>query len=223
VPQTGMNYKGFNIAMHELGHNVEQTLTLHKIPTYSLNGVPGTSFTEAFAFVFQARDLDVLGLKNDDPSARHLKALDTLWAAYEIMGVSLVDMKVWNWLYQHPQANAAELKAAVQTIAREVWNTYYAPVFGIRDQVILAIYSHMIDNPLYLPDYAIGHLIEFQLAGHLEGKPLGPEMERMCSVGRIIPQLWMKHAVGAEISGQPLLTAAAEALQAMGVKSNKKK
>ena len=97
--------------------------------------------------------------------------------------------------------------------AREVWNKYYAPVFGVRDQVILAAYSHMIDAALYLPDYPLGHLISFQLESYLNGKNLGSEMERMCQAGRIIPQLWMKNAVGEEISAKPLLAAAAEALK----------
>jgi len=35
----------------------------------------------------------------------------------------------------------------------------------------------------------------------------------MCQVGRVIPQLWMKNAVGEEISAAPLLEAASEALK----------
>ncbi|MCK7534346.1 MAG: hypothetical protein MZV63_26680 [Marinilabiliales bacterium] len=66
------------------------------------------------------------------------------------MGVALVDMYVWKWLYAHPEATATELKDQVILIAKDVWNKYYAPVFGIKDQPILAIYSHMIDYPLYL-------------------------------------------------------------------------
>ena len=48
---------------------------------------------------------------------KELKALDTFWGAYEIMGVSLVDMQAWHWLYDHPQAGPGELKQAV--IARD--------------------------------------------------------------------------------------------------------
>ncbi len=213
VPAGGMNYKGYNIAVHELGHCVEQTLTLHKVPNYMLSGVPNTAFTEAFAFVFQTRDLELLGLKNDNPQETYLRTLANLWSAYEIMGVALVDMKSWNWLYAHPEATPTELKAAVTGIAKEVWNRFYADVFGIRDQVVLAIYSHMIETALYLPDYPMGHLIEFQIEKHLAGKNLGAEMERMCSAGRIVPQLWMKNAVGSEVSEKPLLEAAAAALK----------
>jgi hypothetical protein len=197
--------------MHELGHAVEQTLTLQKMDYYTLSGVPNTAFTEAFAFVFQDRDLDVLGIEADAEEEKHLKALDILWNAYEIMGVSLVDMKAWNWLYEHPEATAADLKVAVIGFAKEVWNEYYADVFGVRDQVILAVYSHMIDAALYLPDYPLGFLIQFQIEKYLEGKNLGEEMPRMCAAGNIIPELWMNNAVGSGISNQPLLTAADEA------------
>lgn len=215
VPDGGMNYKGYNIAVHELGHCVEQTLTLHKVPRYMLSGVPNTACTEAFAFVFQSRDLELLGIRAPGAADSHLNALDTLWSAYEIMGPSLVDMKSWNWLYRNPEATPAQLKAAVLEIARAVWNEYYADVFGTRDCVILAAYSHMIESALYLPDYPLGHLMEFQIEAYLQGKNLGAEMERMCSAGRIIPQLWMKHAVGSGISEKPLLHAAATALEAL--------
>lgn len=215
VPKNGMNYKGFNIAMHELGHTVEQTLTLQDVDYYSLHGVPNTAFTEAFAFVFQARDLEVLGMEQTDPTAEHLDALDSIWATYEIAGVSLVDMKVWRWMYENPDASPADLKEAVIRIAKEVWNHYYADVFGVRDEPILAIYSHMIDAAMYLPDYPLGHLIEFQITEYLKGKNLGTEMQRICSAGLIVPGEWMKHAVGAPLSAKPMLHAADRALEAL--------
>lgn len=213
IPKKGMNYKGFNIAMHELGHCVEQTLTLQNVDHYMLHGVPNTAFTEAFAFVFQEEDLDVLGVESRDENREHLKALDDLWNTYEIMGVSLVDMKVWNWLYENPETTPEKLKEAVIAIAKEIWNEYYADVFGIKDQPILAIYSHMIDSALYLPDYPLGHIIAFQIHEYLEGKNMGEEMERMCVAGNIVPQLWMNNAVGSKVSAEPLLLAVDEALK----------
>ena len=43
--------------------------------------------------------------------------------------------------------------------SRRVWNRHFAGIFGVRDVPILAVYSHMIDAGLYLPDYPIGHLL----------------------------------------------------------------
>lgn len=215
IAKTGMDYKGYNIAIHELGHNVEQTITLQNVPYYALRGVPNTAFTEAWAFMFQKRDLMLLGKKDENPNKEHLMALDNFWSSYEIMGVSLVDMQVWKWLYDNPNASAEDLKQAVLRISKEVWNKYYAEVFGVKDQVILGVYSHMIENPLYLSAYPIGHLIEFQMDEYIGNKPVGPEMQRMLIQGRVTPDKWMKEAVGAELSVQPSINATNKAIEAM--------
>jgi len=212
VGKEGMDYKGYNIAVHELGHNVEQTISLYFVDNYMMQGVPNTAFTEAFAFTFQKHDLELLGIKDNDPNKEHLAALDNFWMCYEIMGVSLLDMKVWKWLYENPGASKGQLKEMVIKTAIEIWNQYYADVLGTKDSPILAIYSHMIDNPLYLSNYPVGHLIEFQLDGYLKGKNFADETMRIYSSGKLIPQLWMKNAVGAEISIQPLLEATDKAL-----------
>lgn len=213
IAENGMDYKGYNIATHEFGHNVEQTLTLNNVDYYMLNGVPNTAFTEAWAFVFQKRDLELLGIKEDNPDKKALMALDNFWSTLEIMSVSLVDMKLWMWLYENPEANAEQTKDATMRIAKEVWNKYFADIFGIKDQPILAIYSHMIDYPLYLSAYPIGHLIEFQMENQMDGKVLGTEMMRICSQGRILPHFWMKGAVGQGISIQPTIEATIKALE----------
>jgi len=178
-----------------------------------MSDVPNTAFTEALAFIFQKRNLELLGIKAKDKDKMNMMALDNAWACYEIMGVSLVDMNVWKWLYAHPGATAPELKDAVISIAKEVWNKYYANVFGSKDEPILAIYSHMIDNPLYLSAYPIGHLIDFQVEQQLEGNNFAEEVTRMYSQGRLIPQLWMKGAVNSELSSTPTLKAAEKALK----------
>jgi hypothetical protein len=215
IGENGMDYKGYNIAVHEFGHNVEQTVTMNDVDYFMLQGVPNTAFTEAVAFLFQKRDLELLGIPNADPNKDYMMALDNFWSCYEIMGVSLVDMKVWKWMYENPDATAAQLKDAVISTAKEVWNTYYAGVMGGKDEPILAIYSHMIDNPLYLSNYPMGHLIEFQVEQQVKGKPLAAEFDRMYTQGRLIPQQWMKGAVGREISIEPTLNAATEALKAL--------
>lgn len=214
VPQGGMDYKGYNVAMHELGHNVEQVFSLNGIDHWFLAGVPNTAFTEAIAFVFQHRDLELLGLGTDGDQALHDEALATLWNTYEISGVSLVDLRVWHWLYDHPEATAGDLRAATRAIAREVWNRYFAPVFGVRDSELLAIYSHMIAYGLYLPDYAVGHVIAFQVACQLQGGDFGSEIERVVRQGNLTPDAWMRGAVGGPISARALLDTASQAARA---------
>ncbi len=75
----GMDYKGYNIAIHELGHNVEQTISQHFVDNRFINGIPNTAFTEALAFVFQKRDLRLLGIRRKDPLLEHLEVLDIFW------------------------------------------------------------------------------------------------------------------------------------------------
>jgi hypothetical protein len=214
IPKGGMLYKGYNIAIHELGHNVEQSFSLNKIDHWALNGVPNNAFTEALAFLFQARDLEILRVtKADDPELRKNAALNDLWATYEIGGVALVDMGVWHYMYAHPDATAAQLREETLTIARDVWNRYYAPIFKVKDVEILAVYSHMISNGLYLPDYPIGHIIAFQLGKKFRGLPFAAEFERVATQGRITPDAWMRGAVGGPLSAQALLDEAREAMK----------
>jgi len=218
VGKEGMDYKGFNIAVHEMGHNVEQTFSLNRVDHWLLNGVPNTGFTEAMAFVFQAQDLKLLGQSAPSEKAKAEKALHDFWMVYEIAGVGLVDMQVWHWMYAHPQATPAQLKEAVIAISKEIWNRYYAPVLGQQDCVLLGIYSHMIHSFLYLPDYAIGHMIAFQIEDRIEKNvekngSLGEEIERMARIGRITPDLWMKQATGHPVGPEALLEATQRALK----------
>ncbi|MFH2144257.1 MAG: hypothetical protein ABIJ97_17655 [Bacteroidota bacterium] len=217
IGKNGMDYKGYNIAVHEFGHNVEQTITLNDVDYYAMHGVPNTAFTEAIAFIFQKRDLELLNLSESDNEKMHYMALDNFWSCYEIMGVSLVDIKVWKWMYANPDANAEELKNAVMDISKEIWNEYYADVFGIKDQTILGIYSHMIDAPLYLSAYPIGHLIDFQIEQFISDKSFPDEIERILKNGKLTPQIWMKEAVGKGLSNNSLLSATKSALNALKI------
>ncbi|MGN1215139.1 MAG: hypothetical protein ACI4TJ_02720 [Candidatus Cryptobacteroides sp.] len=206
----GMDYKGYNIAVHEFGHNVEQTLDTYDIDYYSLAGVPNTAFTETLAFIFQKRDLKLLGFDSriDDNTT-----LDIFWGMYEIMGVSLVDMYTWRWMYANPDATAAQLRDNCLRIAREVWNKYYEPVLGTPDSPILAVYSHMVNSPMYLPNYPYGHIIEYQIEEYLSRLPdpenIASEIDRIWRLGRLTPNAWMNAAVGADVSTGPILSAVA--------------
>lgn len=215
VGADGMDYKGYNIAVHELGHNVEQVLSLYNVDHTLLAGVPNNAFTEALAFVFQARDLELLGVGQRDAASERERVLNTFWQTFEIAGVALVDVAVWHWMYDHPEATPAELREATVQIAKETWDRYYAPVLGSPGSPLLGIYSHMISYPLYLADYPLGHLIAFQIEEHIaKAGALGPEFERMASLGALTPDVWMTQATGAPVSAEPLLRATAAALKA---------
>lgn len=209
----GLLFNNFNVAMHELGHNVEQTFSLNLIDHTLLQGVPNTAFTEGFAMFLQGYDLEMLGLAKPDAMSEALETVNTFWATCEIAIMGLCDMAVWHWLYEHPEATPAELKAATLEIARNLWNTYYAPIIGHRDCILPGVYSHMIHCVLYVPDYPVGHLIAFQIAEQMKrAGAIGPEFERMTKMGNVLPDLWMKHATGAPVGPDALLNATRQAL-----------
>ena len=212
IPASGMDYKGYNIAVHEFGHCVEQVLDMYFIDYYMLSGVPNTACTEASAFLWQHRDLQLLpgakmgnGINNPD------EVLDQFWSMYEIMGVSLVDMAMWRWIYAHPKATAKELCEATLQIAKDVWNQYYEPVLGEHDCILLGVYSHMVNAPMYLPNYPLGHIVQYQLEEHLAKSKnqldFASEYMRIYRLGRLTPQKWMIEAVGEAPSIEPILRA----------------
>ncbi|MBP2681792.1 MAG: hypothetical protein H6Q78_1655 [Candidatus Krumholzibacteriota bacterium] len=219
VGKDGMDYKGFNIAVHEMGHNVEQTLSLNDVDHTLLQGVPNTGFTEAIAFLFQSQDLRLLGLQSEDDKTEALKVLDDFWGTYEIAGVALLDMAIWHWMYDHPNATPSELKKATLQLAKDTWNKYYAPVIGEKDVVLLAVYSHIIHSFLYLPDYPLGHLIALQIEEQVKkGGSVGSEVERMAVVGNVTPDVWMKSATGEGVGAEAMLKAAEQALKTVSAK-----
>lgn len=205
----GMNYKGYNIAVHEFGHNVEEVFDLYGVQDFMMAGIPNSAFTEASAFLFQARDLMLLG--KGEQKVDDMMTLDTFWSMCEIMAVGLVDMRMWRWLYAHPDANAAELREAVLQIAAEVWNDYFLQDLGEPDCPILGIYSHLVEVPMYLPNYPIGHIANFQIESYLAQQPSrqewAKEYERIYSQGRLTPEHWMRRAVGEPLSIEPVLKA----------------
>lgn len=216
INDKGMDYKGYNIAVHEFGHNVEEVISLYDIDYYTLAGIPNTGFTEASAFLFQQRDLQLLGYKAKGDEANGAEVLDMIWGMYEIMGVSLVDMAMWEWLYANPKANAAQLREAVIAIAGDIWNKYYAPLLGEQDCPLLGIYSHMIGYALYLPGYPIGQLVQFQLEEHLAKcetpAEFAQEYTRIYQQGKLTPDAWMRGAVGEAMSVEPILKAVRKAI-----------
>jgi hypothetical protein len=213
ISDKGMDYKGYNIAVHEFGHNVEQTISMYNVDNYMMSGVPNTAFTEALAFLFQSRDLFLLDIKQESKEADKMQALNAAWSLMEIMGVGMVEMKVWKWLYENPEATPAMLKEATLKASVDVWNKYFAPVIGVQDSPILGIYSHMVEVPLYLPNYAYGQLIENQIEDYIRTRKFADEVDRIFSLGRLTPQQWMMAATGAKLSAQPLIDALDKALK----------
>jgi hypothetical protein len=216
VEKLGMDYKGYNIAVHELGHNVEQYLSLYEIDHTLLRGVPNTAFTEALAFLFQARDLELLGKPAPDaePST----------AACSITSGTPGRSPARRWSRSTsgtgctttrtpPPPSCATPPCASPAPPGTSTTRRCSAVAG--ETALLGIYSHTISSPLYLFNYVLGHLIAFQLEEHVAGKDaktFAAEFVRVTHQGAILPDSWMQGATGAPVSSAPMLAAAARAL-----------
>ena len=213
-----LGWDGFDTAMHELGHNLEQLISTHFVPRPLLRNVPNTACTEAFAFLYQNKAKEVVGLpEEDEAKAFALASVEGLLAACQIAGPSLVELYTWRWLYKNPDVTSEQLRDEMLSIAKDVWNNYFKEYFGEDPYHILAAYQHMIGYPLYLPDYTIGHVISHQIKSHMRGKDLASETKRICSIGRLTPDQWMKEAVGSGISAKQLIDDAAAGLSKLRI------
>jgi hypothetical protein len=215
VPPTGVDLQEFLTFMHELGHCVEGVLSSYGMPYHLLWGVPNTAFSEAFAFTFQDLALEVLGERNTRDE--DVQTLQRVWEAYEIAGPALAEMRLFRWLYAHPDAGAAEIHQAIQSIGDALWAEFHAPVFGTHGYGLMSVYSHMLWCEGYLPNYPLGYIIAYQVRRHLRDRDLAGEMMRMCRLGAIYPDAWMIEAVGSPVSVTPMLVDAAEAAGRLGV------
>lgn len=214
-----LGWDGFDTAMHELGHNLEQLYSTFHAPRPALRNVPNTACTEAFAFLYQGLARRVLGMENAEHAQRNqdIAALGTMLAACQIAGPSLVELRTWRWLYANPQATPEALRDAVIEFSRQVWREFFEPLYGPDPYAILGAYQHMVAHPLYLADYTLGHIISHQIQAHMRSRDLAQETRRICSIGRVTPELWMHRAVGQGISILPLADDAQAALGRMGV------
>lgn len=200
-----MNYTSFLTAMHELGHCVEGYISLEMSDYYTLGKVPSPAFSESFAYLFDSRSLEILGIEKTSSEKNKFKTLNLFWSCFLNCGLALVDMDIWHWMYDHPECTETDLKSAALRISKDIWNRFYFPVLGDKDSTILAGYSVMITHPLYLPEFALAIFIQTQIEQYLENKSLGIEMVRMCKAGSLTPNQWMREAVGESISSKGLL------------------
>ena len=209
----GLNYKGYRIGMHEIGHTIEQNTALYMTDYYSLKGIPSAPFTECMADLIAYRDILGLGLSSEySRQEKELNALSSFLYVWEMGAEAIHEIKVWNWFYDHPDATVEELKKATIDLANEIWNEYFADIYGVKDYPILSIYNHFLSGALYLHSYPLGNIILMQVEEYLPGRDFAKEMIRMCSIGKLTPDLWMKEATGEIVSTEPMLRAVRRAI-----------
>ena len=210
-----LDWDGFEIGMHELGHNIEQLCSVHYVPRPMLRRVPNSACTEAFAFLYQSQARRVAGLQEDgqvDTIAR-AATLRTMIDACQIAGPALVELEAWRWMYAQPAMPTPEaLRDVVLEISDHVWNTYYADYFGPDPYTLMGAYQHMVGYPLYLSNYVMGHVMSEQIRAYVATRDLASETMRICGIGNLTPDAWLKRAVGEGLRVSALVDGAGTAL-----------
>ena len=94
--ERGLDYKGYRVAMHELGHVVCGVYSTLNADNFLLAGVPTGGITEGFAEVFAYKNIEGLGLfPYPEQEKKHLLALATYWYLYEMGGNALTEIRTW--------------------------------------------------------------------------------------------------------------------------------
>ncbi len=213
-----LGWDGFDTGMHELGHNLEQLCSTFFVPRPAMRGVPNTACTEAFAFLYQSLAKRVLGIEDNAAAERahHEETVASMLMACQIAGPSLVELRTWRWIYETGDAcDAAGIRDAVLRNAKAVWDEFFLEDYGVDPYHILGAYQHMLGHPLYLADYAIGRTISHQIRSFMQGRDLATETRRICSIGRMTPDAWMRIAVGGPLSAAPLIKDTGTAVEAI--------
>lgn len=211
----GLDYKGYRVAMHELGHVVCGVYSTLYADNFLLAGVPTGGITEGFAEVFAYKNIEGLGLfPYSEQEKKHLLPLATYWYLYEMGGNALTEIRTWKWMYNNPDATVHELKNAILDISAGIWNSYFSENFGgTRDCSILSVYNHFISGDLYLFNYFIGGIVSYQLADAYGMDELASGLKESCREGATLPELWMQKAVGSGFSLNPLFKGVSSAVE----------
>ena len=210
-----LDWDGFEIGMHELGHNIEQLCSVHYVPRPMLRRVPNSACTEAFAFLYQSQARRVAGLQADGEvdSVARAATLRTMMNACQIAGPALVELRAWRWMYAQPGTPTPEaLRDAVLEISDDVWHTSYAEYFGPDPFALMGAYQHMVGYPLYLSNYVMGHIMSEQIRAYVATRDLASETMRICGIGNLTPDAWLKRAVGEGLRVSALVDGAGAAL-----------
>jgi hypothetical protein len=213
--KSGLDYKGYRVVMHELGHAVCGVYCTAEPGNFLLAGVPTGGITEGMAEIFAYKNIEGLDLfPFTAEEKKHLLAMATMWYMYEMGGNSLTDIMTWEWMYEHPDASVAELKNAVLDISAGIWNKYFSKTFGNKKEShILSVYNHFTSGDLYLYNYYNGAIYSYLLAGSFSRNDLAGGLKNACSEGITMPGLWLEKAIGKDFSPEPLFEDVRKAIQ----------
>ena len=143
-----------------------------------------------------------------------LETLNDFWGTYEIAGVALVDMAMWHWMYDHPDATPGELRDAVVADRQgRLEPLLRAGLRRARRRAARRLLAHgrQLPLPARLPDRPPDRLPD-RGADRRRAATSAPSSSGWRRCGSVTPDLWMKHATGAPVGAEALLEATAAAL-----------
>ncbi|MBU0617528.1 MAG: hypothetical protein KKI02_07410, partial [Planctomycetes bacterium] len=212
------NFAAYGTATHELGHAVEQAFSIGRPPRPALKGVPGSCAVESVANVFCDARFRLVGVKlsTEDIEPLDQMTIESMLASCQMSGPALLELRAWQWLYDHPDATAEQLRDAVLQIAADIWAEFFESYFGPDPYYLPAAYQHMIGYPLYLANYVLSDVALQQMRAHVRGKDVASELIRWYTIGRLTPDVWMERAVGAPLSVEPFLRDTERVLAQLG-------
>ena len=155
IQPSGMDYKGYNIATHEFGHNVEETISLNRVDHYILNGIPSSAFTEALAFVFQSRDLELLDYKDTNPQKQAMLAKTGASSLKELIDQTIPsDIHLPEPLELEPSMTEGQFSEHIADMAskNKVYTSYIG--MGWYDTFTPAVIQrNVFENPVWYTSY----------------------------------------------------------------------
>ncbi len=205
IGNAGLSYYGYKAAVASLGYSVEQLYSLYGVDNNLLRGLPNEAFSQAFSIMFEDRCKLALGIKMRQEHSDDYRVLDTFWNLRRECAEAVHCLYLWRWMYQNPEATDDELRAASISIARDIWNKYYSAIISDSDSPVLAFNSQHISELLHIIDYPLGRIINYQLTGYMKERNAAIEIERICSIGRLTPEIWLQKAIGSDLSVDGLL------------------
>ncbi len=192
----------FNTFMHELGHAVNMILSGEDFCRTVYASQPNYVFSEAFAFLFANKAKKLLEANTENSND---EKVINLWEDISTYGISLLNIDIWQYMYQNETLTAKELKNFMIARAIEIWNQYYAEIYNHQDSTILASPFHLITYGIYYPSYLYAAIAQAQIEHYIKDKNFAGEIERMSSLESCTPDLWMEKATGSPLSIDCLL------------------
>ncbi len=195
-----LSYEAYKSAIGDLGKCCAGIISVYNSDSFLLAGLPGPVLYDAYAVLFINRACIALGLEDLAENSASYMSDEEIWDAWRSAGFALHSLYLVRWLRDNPTATDSEASKESLKIAKEIWNSYFKPFIGFEDSVILASSSRHYYEPLSLSSIPLGFVAAAHIRKAGAGRSFASEMDRMCSLGRVTPEVWLVKNTGSGFS-----------------------